>query len=83
MLIDMNGGEVKLWKGLHGMPNKMLPGELSSEALVKETPIERIDVTTFRVPGAGEMGPKAITEVEGVIPFRGDSALCVETEDES
>ena len=26
MLIDMNGGEVKLWKGLHGMPNKMLPG---------------------------------------------------------
>ena len=26
MLIDMNGGEVKLWKGLHGTPNKMLPG---------------------------------------------------------
>jgi hypothetical protein len=26
LLIDMNGTEVKLWKGLHGMPNKMLPG---------------------------------------------------------
>ena len=26
MLIDMNGGEAKLWKGLHGAPNKMLPG---------------------------------------------------------
>jgi len=26
LLIDMNGGEVKLWKGLHGMPNKILPG---------------------------------------------------------
>ena len=25
MLINMNGGEVKLWKGLHGLPNKMLP----------------------------------------------------------
>lgn len=26
LLIDMNGREVKLWKGLHGFPNKMLPG---------------------------------------------------------
>ena len=26
LLIDMNGSEVKLWKGLHGLPNKMLPG---------------------------------------------------------
>ena len=26
MLIDMNGKEVKVWKGLHGFPNKMLPG---------------------------------------------------------
>ena len=26
LLIDMNGGEVQLWKGLHGFPNKMLPG---------------------------------------------------------
>lgn len=26
MLINMNGKEVKLWKGLHGFPNKMLPG---------------------------------------------------------
>ena len=26
LLIDMNGGEIKLWKGLHGFPNKLLPG---------------------------------------------------------
>ena len=26
LLIDMNGTEVKLWKGLHGFPNKLLPG---------------------------------------------------------
>ena len=26
LLIDMNGREVKLWKGLHGFPNKLLPG---------------------------------------------------------
>lgn len=26
LLIDMNGGEVKLWRGLHGFPNKLLKG---------------------------------------------------------
>lgn len=26
LLIDMNGGEKKLWEGLHGFPNKLLPG---------------------------------------------------------
>lgn len=26
LLIDMNGREVQLWKGLHGFPNKLLPG---------------------------------------------------------
>jgi hypothetical protein len=26
LLIDMNGGEVQLWKKFHGMPNRMLPG---------------------------------------------------------
>lgn len=45
----------------------------------EEIPIERIDVTSFRVPGASKMGPQSITEVEGTIPFRGDSALCVLT----
>jgi len=44
--------------------------------------IDPIEVTTFRVPDAGAPGPKRITTVEGVIPYRGDSALCVETEEE-
>jgi len=26
LVIDMNGGEVKLWRGLHGFPNKLLRG---------------------------------------------------------
>src|SRR5471030_518849 len=26
LLINMNGKEVKLWKGLQGFPNKILPG---------------------------------------------------------
>ncbi|MEG6616680.1 aryl-sulfate sulfotransferase [Peptococcaceae bacterium 1198_IL3148] len=26
VLIDMNGAEVNVWKGLHGFPNKLLPG---------------------------------------------------------
>ena len=26
LLIDMNGAEIRLWKGLHGFPNKILPG---------------------------------------------------------
>ncbi len=26
LVIDMNGGEVKLWRGLQGFPNKLLPG---------------------------------------------------------
>ena len=26
LLLDMNGNGVQLWKGLHGFPNKLLPG---------------------------------------------------------
>ena len=48
----------------------------------KETPIEPIDMRTFRMPGAGGIGPQVVTEVEGVIPYRGDSALCVITDAE-
>jgi len=43
----------------------------------KEVPIERIDVATFRVPGASPPGPQQVAPVEGVRPFQGDAALCV------
>ena len=43
----------------------------------KETPIERIDVTTYRVPGAAPPGHKQVTPVAGVRPYQGDAALCV------
>lgn len=50
-----------------------------------ETPIERIDVTIFRVPGAAPAGSRKETTVAGVQPFRvlekGDPALCVLTDD--
>jgi hypothetical protein len=46
----------------------------------EERPIERMDVTRFRVPGASPIGPKQVTRVEGVRPYQGDSALCVQVD---
>jgi len=43
----------------------------------REVPVERIDVTRFRVPGASPPGSRQITLVEGVRPYQGDAALCV------
>jgi hypothetical protein len=43
----------------------------------KETPIEPIDVTTYRVAGAAPPGHKQVTPVAGVRPYQGDAALCV------
>lgn len=48
----------------------------------EEVPVERIDVKTFRVPGAAQSGCKREIEVPGVIPFQGDTALCVAAGDE-
>jgi hypothetical protein len=53
----------------------------------KESPIEPIDIKTFRVPGASLGGPKKVISVEGVLPYRTSAVLCVEAdleeEDES
>ncbi len=43
----------------------------------KEVAIERIDVKTYRMPGAAAPGPQKETTVEGVWPYQGDAALCV------
>lgn len=48
----------------------------------KEVPIERIDVKTFRMPGAAGIGRKKETTVDGVLPYQGDTALCVAAGDE-
>jgi hypothetical protein len=45
----------------------------------EEKPIERLDVTRFRVPGASPRGPRRVVGVEGVLPYRPDTALCVLT----
>lgn len=42
-----------------------------------ETPTPRPDVTRFRMPGSGKIGPQRVTKVEGVLDYRPDSALCV------
>jgi len=48
----------------------------------EEKPVPCLEVTTFRVPGSAALGPQRVTEVEGVLPYRPDSALCVEATDE-
>ncbi|GAB6179627.1 aryl-sulfate sulfotransferase [Desulfotomaculum defluvii] len=48
----------------------------------QEVPIERIEVKTYRVPGAAPSGCKREVKVPGVIPFQGDTALCVAAGDE-
>lgn len=47
-----------------------------------ETPVERIDVKTFRVPGAAPVGRQREIVMEGCTPYQGDSALCVAAGDE-
>ena len=46
----------------------------------KEVPIPRIDVKTYRVPGAAPAGTQRVTAVSGTKPFQGDAALCVAAE---
>ena len=46
----------------------------------RERPIERIDVSRFRVPGASPSGARRVVSVEGVRPYQPDAALCVRTD---
>ena len=49
----------------------------------EETPIERIDVNAFRMPGAAALGDR-VSEIaiEGCAPYEGDNALCVASVDD-
>lgn len=38
LLIDMNGNELRMWEGLHGFPNKMLPGGYVMGSLGERNP---------------------------------------------
>ncbi len=61
------------------VPYEWVPQEPKPE----ERPIERIDVATFRVPGAAKADDrKAAVAVEGVLGFQKVNALCVATVDE-
>jgi len=48
----------------------------------EEKAVSRMDVKTFRVPGAAQPGPKKVATVEGLRGYNPDSALCVATEEE-
>jgi hypothetical protein len=48
----------------------------------RETTIERLDVKTFRVPGAAAIGRERVVELSGGDGFRLDGALCVTPDDE-
>ncbi len=43
----------------------------------KETPIEKINVRTFRMPGAGAVGPQSEVSVAGTLGFGNDGGHCV------
>ena len=43
----------------------------------EEVPIPPTEVTTFRMPGAAKPGAQSVIEIEGTLPFRKSSALCV------
>lgn len=43
----------------------------------QETPNARMDIKTFRAPGASPAGGAPEVEVEGMVPFQPSSALCV------
>lgn len=45
-----------------------------------EVPVKRLDVKTFRVPGAAALGREREIGVQGVEPNQADSAFCVVTE---
>jgi Arylsulfotransferase (ASST) len=48
----------------------------------REVAIERLDVKTFRVPGAAALGRDRVVAVEGTESALSDGALCVTTDDE-
>ncbi|MDV7758518.1 aryl-sulfate sulfotransferase [Liquorilactobacillus mali] len=48
-----------------------------------ETPIQPINISTFRLPNAGKKGAQKIISVAGTLPYYKDVALCVATIDES
>ena len=48
----------------------------------EETPIHKIEVTTWRVPGAGKVGPQSEVCVDGTLGFGVDGGHCVGATDE-
>ena len=45
--------------------------------VTRETPVEPVDVASFRMPGAAAPGAVEVTEVAGVRPYQRAEVLCV------
>ncbi len=43
----------------------------------QQLPIPKIDVTTFRVPGAAPPGPESVVDVPGTVAYQPSAAMCV------
>ena len=68
--------------GLPRLPRALRVGPRGS-ARQEETPIERIDVNAFRMPGAAALGDRdSEIAIEGCAPYEGDNALCVASVDD-
>ncbi|MCL6479707.1 MAG: aryl-sulfate sulfotransferase [Peptococcaceae bacterium] len=89
-LIEVTPGHEIVWEYINPYISRELPFNMVYRAyrvpyewvpqLDKpiETPIERIDVKTFRVPGAGPLGCQNKTKVQGTQAFQaGGNNLCV------
>ena len=49
----------------------------------EQTPIERVEIKDFRMPGASPRGAKSQTFVKGTQPYQSSSALCVLSDTDS
>ncbi len=64
LVIDMNGGEAKLWKGLQGFPNKLLKGGQIMGPYWRA--IHKIQHAGLPGSGPGGLGRKCGLEVQSV-----------------
>jgi len=91
-LIEVTAGHAIVWEYISPFQGKRMPINMIYRAYripytwipqverPEERLIERIETSTFRVPGAAPPGPTRVVTVEGVLPYRSDSALCVLTD---
>jgi thiol-disulfide isomerase/thioredoxin len=74
---DTLGNTNMIYRG-YRYPYSWVPQEENPE----EIAIEAKDVTTFRMPNAGEFGAETVVEVEGTLPYERGDSLCIASKDD-